>query len=85
MVAIQVNGIGLNVEERGSGEPLVLLHGGSGSWRHWARNVGPLARHRMVVCPDIPGLGDSAPPPPAESPAPVAAIIRAGIGQVLGP
>lgn len=65
-------------------EPLVLLHGGSGSWRHWARNIGPLAQRRMVVCPDIPGLGDSAMPPPAESPAPVAAIIRAGIGQVLG-
>ena len=28
----------------GEGEPLVLLHGGSGSWRHWARNVGPLSR-----------------------------------------
>jgi pimeloyl-ACP methyl ester carboxylesterase len=68
----------------GDGAPLVLLHGGSGSWRHWARNIGPLSRHRMVVCPDIPGLGDSAPPPPAESPAPVAAIIRAGISQVLG-
>ncbi|MFC7477679.1 alpha/beta fold hydrolase [Dankookia sp. GCM10030260] len=68
----------------GDGAPLVLLHGGSGSWRHWARNIAPLARQRMVVCPDIPGLGDSALPPPAESPAPVAAIIRAGIGQVLG-
>ena len=68
----------------GEGEPLVLLHGGSGSWRHWARNVGPLSQHRMVVCPDIPGLGDSALPPPADSPAPVAAVIRAGIGQVLG-
>ena len=38
----------------------------------------------MVICPDFPGLGDSALPPPAESPAPVAAVIRAGIGQVLG-
>ncbi len=68
----------------GEGEPLVLLHGGSGSWRHWARNIGPLSQHRMVLCPDIPGLGDSAMPPPADSPAPVAAIIRAGIGRVLG-
>lgn len=66
-------------------EPLVLFHGGSGSWRHWARNILPLARHRMVVCPDLPGLGDSALPPPAETPAPVATIVREGLTQVLGP
>ncbi len=23
----------------GSGPALVLLHGGSGSWRHWVRNI----------------------------------------------
>src|SRR3990172_888777 len=23
----------------GSGEPLVLFHGGSGSWTHWIRNI----------------------------------------------
>lgn len=69
----------------GSGRPLVLLHGGSGSWRHWARNVAVLARDRMVVCPDLPGLGDSALPAPAESPAPVAAVVRQGLAAVIGP
>jgi pimeloyl-ACP methyl ester carboxylesterase len=68
----------------GDGAPLVLLHGGSGSWRHWVRNVAPLAAHRMVVCPDLPGLGESAMPPPAGDPGGVAAVVRAGIGQVLG-
>ncbi|WP_052214830.1 alpha/beta fold hydrolase [Belnapia sp. F-4-1] len=63
--------------------PLVLLHGGSGSWRHWARNIGPLSRDRLVVCPDLPGLGDSAMPPPAETPAPVAAILLAGLADLL--
>lgn len=67
----------------GEGEPLVLLHGGSGSWRHWARNVGPLSRQRMVVCPDLPGLGESA-MPPVEDPAPVAAVVREGITRILG-
>lgn len=39
---------------------LVLLHGGSGSWTHWARNIAPLrdAGWRVLV-PDLPGFGDS--------------------------
>ena len=41
-------------------EPLVLLHGGSGSWTHWLRNVEPLAATgRRVIVPDLPGFGDS--------------------------
>jgi len=48
----------------GEGPPLVLLHGGSGSWAHWLRNVQALAAAgRRVLVPDLPGFGDSAPPP----------------------
>jgi pimeloyl-ACP methyl ester carboxylesterase len=47
----------------GRGEPLVLVHGGGGSWQHWLRNIGPLARQRQVWCPDLPAFGDSADPP----------------------
>ena len=43
--------------------PLVLLHGGSGSWTHWVRNVQHLAKTRCVWALDIPGCGDSALPP----------------------
>ncbi|CAM3391271.1 alpha/beta fold hydrolase [Paracidovorax anthurii] len=43
----------------GSGRPLVLLHGGHGSWRHWVRNVEALTTHRSVWVPDMPGYGDS--------------------------
>ena len=43
--------------------PLVLLHGGSGSWTHWLRNIGALVESgRWVLVPDLPGFGDSAPP-----------------------
>jgi pimeloyl-ACP methyl ester carboxylesterase len=42
--------------------PLVLLHGGSGSWTHWLRNVLPLAQTREVWVLDIPGFGDSSLP-----------------------
>jgi len=43
----------------GKGEPLVLLHGGHGSWLHWARNVEALATRYTVWAPDMPGYGDS--------------------------
>jgi 2-hydroxy-6-oxonona-2,4-dienedioate hydrolase len=48
----------------GDGAPLVLLHGGSGSWAHWIRNVEAFAAAGWrVVVPDLPGFGDSAQPP----------------------
>lgn len=47
----------------GQGEPVVLLHGGSGSWLHWLRNIDALvAAGRTVWVPDMPGFGDSARP-----------------------
>ena len=43
--------------------PLVLFHGGSGSWTHWLRNIDALtASGRVVYVPDMPGFGDSATP-----------------------
>ena len=42
-----------------SKQPLVLLHGGSGSWTHWLRNVEHLAKYRTIWALDIPGFGDS--------------------------
>ncbi|MBU3647737.1 MAG: alpha/beta hydrolase [Limnohabitans sp.] len=42
--------------------PLVLLHGGSGSWTHWVRNVAHFAHYRPVWALDIPGFGDSSLP-----------------------
>ncbi len=42
---------------------LVLLHGGSGSWTHWIRNVAPLVTNGFhVLAVDLPGFGDSALP-----------------------
>lgn len=43
----------------GSGPPLVLVHGGNGSWLHWVRNIDALARHHTLWLPDIPGCGES--------------------------
>lgn len=49
--------------EAGGEAPVVLLHGGSGSWTHWVHNIAPLlAAGRQVLVPDLPGFGDSALP-----------------------
>lgn len=40
--------------------PLVMLHGGSGSWTHWLQAIdGLLAQGRQLWIPDLPGFGDS--------------------------
>lgn len=47
----------------GTGKPLVLLHGGSGSWNHWVRNIDALVGAGFeVFAPDLPGMGESALP-----------------------
>lgn len=46
----------------GAGRPLVLVHGGHGSWTHWIRNLQDLSRSFRVIAPDLPGHGDTATP-----------------------
>ena len=43
----------------GKGPPMLLLHGGTGSHRHWVRVVPALAQHFTVHAPDLPGYGES--------------------------
>ncbi len=63
--------------------PLVLLHGGHGSWQHWARNIAPLARHYRVLVPDLPGYGDSDTPPEPTMQS-LVNTTRAALDQLLG-
>ena len=67
----------------GSGAPLVLLHGGYGSWSHWIRNIPVLKQRFTVIAADLPGLGDSATPPEPWTADGLAAIIVAGLDVVL--
>ena len=39
------------------GEPVVLVHGLSGSTRWWSRNIPALAEHYSVYLLDLPGFG----------------------------
>lgn len=70
----------------GRGTPLVLLHGGSGSWTHWIRNVEALAASgRQVLVPDLPGFGDSARPAAGQDADAIVEPLAAGMAQLLGP
>lgn len=62
----------------GQGRPVVLLHGGHGSWLHWVRNVQALAQYRTVCVPDMPGYGDSGLPAEAS----MEGLVQ-GLGQSL--
>jgi pimeloyl-ACP methyl ester carboxylesterase len=48
------------VRRAGSGPDVVLFHGGMGSWKHWIRNVEPLATRFTVHALDHPSYGASA-------------------------
>lgn len=63
--------------------PLVLFHGGYGSWRHWILNVVALSRRFTVFAADLPGLGDSDPAHHAETAEAIGAIASAGIDQMI--
>ncbi len=50
----------LAIHRRGTGPDVVLFHGGMGSWKHWVRNVEPLAERFTVHALDHPSYGASA-------------------------
>jgi len=56
-----VNGVKTSYLEAGSGQPVILIHGGDsgvGGIR-WLPVIGPLSRHFNVIAPDMPGYGES--------------------------
>lgn len=65
--------------------PLVLLHGGSGSWTHWLRNIDALAATgREVWAADLPGFGDSDAVPGGQDADTMLAPLHQGLQQLLG-
>jgi len=55
-----VNGLSLYYSEQGTGEPLVLLHGGIGSGEMFAAILPELAAGRRVITVDLQGHGHTA-------------------------
>ncbi len=66
--------------------PVVLFHGGSGSWTHWLRNIAALVQSgREVLVPDLPGFGDSAAPSLGTDADALPESIEQGLAILLGP
>jgi len=73
--------------ERRAGEPpVVVLHGGSGSWTHWVRNIADLVdAGRELWIPDLPGFGDSASPASGGDADALAGPMAEGLRALFGP
>src|SRR5690349_20081179 len=69
----------VHVEARGEGQPLVLVHGwGAAGAATWAPQLESLGDEFHVLALDLPGFGDSPPPPRAD-----AATFAAAVADVV--
>lgn len=69
----------------GEGPPVVLLHGGSGSWNHWVRNIAALvSAGRQAWLPDLPGFGESARPPAGGDADAIPGPVQEALQSLLG-
>ena len=57
---VEVNGINLYVETQGTGQPLILLHGGLGSGEMFGPILPALTEHHRVIAVDLQGHGRTA-------------------------
>lgn len=58
----RANGVRLHYVMGGEGDPVVLLHGWSQTWRGWRKVMPALAERHTVIAPDLRGMGDSEKP-----------------------
>ena len=84
---VQTCHAGMNTVWHVWGEPaqaaVVLLHGGSGSWTHWVRNIASLLGAGFrVLAPDLPGFGDSDLPPGCSDVPQLPVHLHAGLQQL---
>jgi pimeloyl-ACP methyl ester carboxylesterase len=75
---------GLHYVTAGSGVPLVLLHGWPETWYAWRKIMPELARHYLVIAPDLRGLGDSSRPAAGFDKKSIAADVATLVRNVLG-
>ncbi|HEX3909394.1 MAG TPA: alpha/beta hydrolase [Solirubrobacteraceae bacterium] len=70
-----VNTVEIGPEEQGEGQPLVFVHGLSGSWPNWLEQLAVFAPSHRVITLDLPGFG--------HSPMPKEKISIAGYARLL--
>jgi len=63
MEEVDVGHLRIGFERRGTGPPLVLLHGGMSDSREWRRQLEGLSGEFTVIAWDAPGCGTSSDPP----------------------
>jgi pimeloyl-ACP methyl ester carboxylesterase len=56
---VELPGADVNYVEVGEGEPLLFVHGISGSWQNWLENLPHFGRDRRAIALDLPGFGAS--------------------------
>ena len=56
---LDLPGARVNYVEIGEGEPILFVHGISGSWQNWLENLPHFARGRRAIALDLPGFGAS--------------------------
>ena len=62
MPTVRVQGVNFHVEERGSGQPLILLHGFTGSSASWTAISDKFAGRNRVIAIDLIGHGATSEP-----------------------
>jgi pimeloyl-ACP methyl ester carboxylesterase len=56
---LELPGADVAYVEIGEGEPIVFVHGISGSWQNWLENLPHFARQHRAIALDLPGFGAS--------------------------
>jgi pimeloyl-ACP methyl ester carboxylesterase len=56
---LELPGATVNYAEIGEGEPIVFVHGISGSWQNWLENLPHFGRTHRAIALDLPGFGAS--------------------------
>jgi pimeloyl-ACP methyl ester carboxylesterase len=56
---VTVAGTPVNTIDLGEGDPIVFVHGLSGSWPNWLEQLPVFARTHRVIAMDLPGFGHS--------------------------
>jgi pimeloyl-ACP methyl ester carboxylesterase len=56
---LQLPGGEVNYVDIGEGEPIVFVHGISGSWQNWLENLPHFSRRHRAIALDLPGFGAS--------------------------
>jgi len=67
----------------GEGQPLILLHGGYGSWAHWIKQAIPFSKKYKVLIPDMPGFGESDDLPLPHTPEKIASNIADTLPELI--